>query len=194
MFSYSQIARWVSFPADPISVEDWVANRDVFGETKSTSPEEKQLEMAYDIEMARAGGVVLPGEQADWPLEILLNGLEVKDVFEGREFVVVAPVGLVGAKNKMAVEVELKIGVESSRKVKVNGGDVLVVPVLPDQSVRVKVRCGGSLKVGGKNEVIWSGGGKSRLVVDVRGRPLPNFAPDQDQQEAITKLKQALSD
>ena len=98
MFSYSQIARWLSFPADPITVEDWVANRDVFGEGKNTSPEEKQLEMAYDIEMARAGGLVLSGDQAEWPLEILLNGLEIKDVFEGKEFVVVAPVGLVGVK------------------------------------------------------------------------------------------------
>ena len=53
MVSYSKIARWLTFPIDPIMAEDWVANREVFGPAKNPDEREKELEAAYNLETIR---------------------------------------------------------------------------------------------------------------------------------------------
>lgn len=50
VISYSKISRWLNEPIDPITVEDWLANREVFGPSK-----EKDLEEALKFELAENG-------------------------------------------------------------------------------------------------------------------------------------------
>lgn len=52
MISYQKISRWLSFPVDPITVEDWVANREIFGPTKDPDQKEREIEWGYNLEKA----------------------------------------------------------------------------------------------------------------------------------------------
>lgn len=50
MVSYSNISRWLSFKIDPIAVEDFVANREIFGPPEKMTMQEEELEKAYQME------------------------------------------------------------------------------------------------------------------------------------------------
>lgn len=192
MFSYSQVARWLAFPIDPITVEDWVANREVFGPEEKKPAEEEQLELAYQIETARAGKT--EGDRKNLPLEVLLNGLEIGHVAEGKDYLVVAPVGPIKSKLKSAIEVGITLDSEKERKVNIPSGEVLVVPVSQKHQVKLRIKTAGNLKVNGRKEVLWSGSGKSQLIFDGRGRPLPDHAVGKEQQEFMEKLYKQLRD
>ncbi len=49
MISYQKLNRWLEKPVDPITVEDWLANREIFGPTKD------ELEKAYQTEINLSG-------------------------------------------------------------------------------------------------------------------------------------------
>lgn len=153
MFSYSQIARWLKRPLDPITVEDWVANREVFGESKG----DEDLEQAYQIEKARERGL---GETApeDASLDLLLNGYEVANVLEKDNFVIIAPVG-------KPAQAEVWIYGEKVEKKNLPAREVTVIEIDPGRTTKIKVR--------GKNNLEWSGKDFKKVVFDLRGRPLP---------------------
>lgn len=58
MFSYDQIARWLTKPVDPITVEDWLANREIFGSQKDDEYLEKAYQMETALEAAKSGEIV----------------------------------------------------------------------------------------------------------------------------------------
>ena len=192
MFSYFQIARWLSFPVDPVSVEDWVANREVFGLGKPDSgEEEEQLELAYQIELARAGK--LEGERKQLPLSVLLNGFEVGNTVEGADYLVVAPTGKVGKGNKRtAMELTVSFNKEKQRKVEVLEGEVLAVGATKEQETKLTVRCFGLLRLFGRRDWKWEGAGKRVLVFDGRGRPLPQYEPGTGTREIMGNIRQQL--
>ena len=196
MFSYSQIARWLSFPVDPITVEDWVANREIFGVDKDDNSEHAdELETAYQVEKLRelgAASAKSSGEpKKDLSLFMQLNGVEASGLIDQQEYLLVAPLGW-GNAGRVA-EVKLAYIGSKPEKIDVGGGDVLVHQLDPTRSLKIQVRLGGDLKIDGKSQAAWSGAGKKLLVFDSRGRPLPEFEPGEKQQEMIKKMKEGLS-
>lgn len=184
MFSYQQIARWLTLPIDPITVEDWVANRELFGPDK-----EEELEMAYQIEKLRE--LESRGQGKDLPLFLLLNGVEVAGIIDQKDYLVVAPLGR-GTEGKKVAEVKITYLGSRAEKIEVAGGEVEIIDLDPTRSVKVQVGFGADLKVDKKSGVSWSGAGKRLLVVDVRGRPLPDFGPGARQQELMKKMRKTL--
>jgi hypothetical protein len=189
MFSYQQIARWVPFSIDPVTTEDWVANREIFGYVKDENPseEEKALELAYLTEMVREKKSDVPTK--DLPLQVLLNGQEVAGIVEVEEVLIVAPAGKAGQKG-VAIEAELLVDGKQN-KISVLSADLLTVKLDPKQEIKLRVRCKGDLKIDGKSEAQWNGTGKASIIFDTRGRPLPATTLEAAREFAI-KVKQQL--
>ncbi len=184
MFSYEQIARWLTFPLDPISVEDWVANREIFGLSKSQSDKDRELELACQIEEAK--GKQLGELPKGAPLEILLNGYEVLGIFEGDDFVIVVPSGSVkGGKSQAG---SAWIYGEKTEEIKLPEGEVSVISVNPRYSTKIKVKLSSGWQIDRKSQVEWVGSGKKKIVFDIRGRPLPEYEVGKEQQENMRKL------
>ncbi len=55
MISYQKINRWLKKPLDPITVEDWLGNREIFGPAKNPDDHHKELERAFELELIRNG-------------------------------------------------------------------------------------------------------------------------------------------
>lgn len=190
MFSYEQIARWLTFPIDPITVEDWVANREIFGEDKhDTSDQTEELETAYKIEKLRE--LESGGQEEDLPLFLLLNGVEVAGIVDQKDYLVVAPSGR-GIEGRKVAEVRVTYVGGKAEKTDLKGGEVEIVDLDPTRSVKIQVNLGGDLRVDKKSSMSWSGAGKKLLVFDGRGRPLPDFGPSQKQQELVKKMRAKL--
>ncbi len=107
---------------DPVSIEDWVANRELFGPVHKPSKEDEELEKAYSIESGNEISELLLFKIEDKALD-----LEVTD-YEGKV-----------------------------KKMKVDKGDFLTIS--PN---------GGNIKlrIRGKNETTWEGGGKQKIVIE----------------------------
>lgn len=187
MFSFEQIARWLTFPIDPITVEDWVANREIFGAAKKESEQEKELERAFQIESIRQN--TSEDEVADDDLVLQLVGKEAVGIVDAADFLLLAPAGRVDARAKttvMAVEVNADGG--KPVKARVLAGNVEILPVEKINSLKIKISMGAGLKIDGKSGVSWSGGGKTKLVFDGRGRPVGEIRVGPGQMETMRKL------
>lgn len=196
MFSYPQIARWLTFPIDPITVEDWVANRELFGQDKHDNSEQtEELEQAFQIEKLRAASVRQPADSGE-PMEnldlfLLLNGVETAGIIDQKDYLVVAPSGR-GTEGRKVAEIKAVYMGTKGEKISVIGGEIEVIDLDPTRSVKVQVSLGADLKIDRKSGVSWSGAGKRLLVVDVRGRPLPEFGLGVRQQELMKKMRKVL--
>lgn len=188
MFSYSQIARWLTYPLDPISVEDWVGNREVFGPGKNLTEEEKELELAFQIESAK--GKQLGEVPDDVAIEVLLNGYEVPDLFERADFLIIAPVGV--AKNEKSIVGSVWIYGDQVTETKLPAGDVLVIEMGNGKPTKIKVKLGSGFTINKKAQAEWTGSEKKKLIFDLRGRPLPEISVGKWQQEKNRKLKSHL--
>jgi hypothetical protein len=71
--------------------------------------------------------------------------------------------------------VELTLDSEKPKKIVVSSGEILVVPVLKRNQIKIKVGTKGKLLINGKNEASWIGGGRINLIFDGRGRPAMSF-------------------
>lgn len=179
----------MSVYVDPITVEDWLANREIFGhEEKKDSEVETQLETAYQIEMQRAG----KGESADkTSLEIALNGAETGGVFELGDLLVVAPVGKTGT-SKMGLEMEVFLASSKGEKISIPMNCIFAKECDKNGTVKLKIACRGGLKFkNGKTQFAWEGTGKRKIIIDTRGRPI-TFLDGGRQMELIGKLKEVL--
>lgn len=169
MFSHQQISRWLSFSLDPITLEDWLANREIFGKSESVSPEEKQLETAFQIETVRLGN---GGDRKLLPLEVIVNALDLKGVIDENDYLLIAP----PATSSLEVNLD--------KKIKIPPADFLVIPVDREKSIKLSAR--------GKTSYNWSGAGKIKIIIDTRGRPI-KFLDGRKQQDLIAKIKQQLA-
>lgn len=84
MFSYQQTSRWLSFSSDPLTVEDWLANREVFGPVEKPSSQDEELERAYGLELEKKNDSGTKGiyESGNWLLVC------AKGTSQGQAFVV----------------------------------------------------------------------------------------------------------
>lgn len=184
----TNLARWVSLPIDPITIEDWLANRELLEIIDDDGDIGADLELAYLIEQAR-GSTKKMGE--DYPrgvnFEIILHGYEPEGLVEYDDTVVIAPSGKLNL-GKTAMDLELILDWQNVQKLQVACGDVAIFPLDEDQTVKVKAKSHGDLKFTGKREVNWSGKGKKRLIVDGRGRPL-HFHASRPQRDLMEKLR-----
>ncbi|MBI4099922.1 hypothetical protein HY440_02845 [Candidatus Microgenomates bacterium] len=161
MFSYQQISRWLKTPIDPVTVEDWVANREIFGSSK----DDPELELAFEIETVRNGDLGKAPEDGA-PLELLLNGYELANFWERGDYLIVAPTGV-------AAPGELWIYGEKVEKKDLPARAVTTIEIDPKRQTKIKLRLQKDFRVNGKNNFEWSGTGKTKVVFDMRGRPLP---------------------
>ncbi len=183
MFTYSQIARWLPVAVDPITIEDWLANREILGEA-GESTETAYLETAYLIEKIRLKEFT--GERSELPLEVKLHGFELEGIIEDKHDLVIAPSGATSIPSKVAFEVELGIDNEKPQKISIHGGEVAVIPVLPRNQVKVKIKCQGKLKIENKSQANVTTGGKLNVILDGRGRPMEIY--DIPRQQRIMKV------
>jgi hypothetical protein len=170
MFTYELIARWLPFSVDPITIEDWIANREIFG---ADSKSQVEFEHAFLVEQIRHKEYT--GSLEDMPLEVLLNASELTGLVEKGEELAVAPGGIPPAVGQPAMIVELTLDSEKPKKIVVSSGEILVVPVLKRNQIKIKVGTKGKLLINGKNEASWIGGGRINLIFDGRGRPAMSF-------------------
>lgn len=190
MFSYEQIARWLTFPIDPVTVEDWVANRELFGQDKHDNSEQtEELERAYQVEKLRELGN--GGENENLPLFSLLNGTETSGLVDRGDFLLMAPLGRTEEGRKVA-EVKVTYLGSKPEKIDITGADVHLVDLDPTRSLKIQINLGANLKINQKSSAAWSGAGKRLLVIDVRGRPLPDFGPGAKHQELMKKMRKTL--
>lgn len=191
MFSYQQIARWLTFPIDPITVEDWVANREMLGENKrDNSGQTEELEMAYRVETLRAGR-----EESDGVLNLflLLNGTKTSGVIDRGEILVIVPVGRAGVSGRKIAEVKINyVGGKSSEKFSVFSDGVFIKELDSTLTLKLEINLGSDLRLDGKSKVSWGGAGKKLLVFDGRGRPISDFGPGVSTQELMKKIKGVL--
>lgn len=176
MFSHQQISRWLSFSLDPITLEDWLANREIFGPNLSTTPENEQLESAYQIETIRAAKSL--GERRDFPLDVIINGLELSGFQAEKDFVLIAP-----TSHKSDYEVIVTIADLKPRRLKVSPMDFLVIPLEKNQPLKIKAKNLKDFSVSS---------GKTKIIIDTRGRPI-NFLDGRKQQDLISKMRQQLT-
>ncbi len=170
MFTYELIARWLPFSVDPITIEDWIANREIFG------PEDQsQIELDHAFLVEQIRHKEFQGVLEELPLEVLLNASELTGVVEKGDELAVAAAGVAPAAGQVAMVVELILDGEKPRKMTVASGEILVVPVLKRNQIKLKVWTKGRLLINGKNEASWIGGGKINLIFDGRGRPAVTF-------------------
>jgi hypothetical protein len=94
---------------------------------------------------------------------------------EKGEELAVAPGGIPPAVGQPAMIVELTLDSEKPKKIVVSSGEILVVPVLKRNQIKIKVGTKGKLLINGKNEASWIGGGRINLIFDGRGRPAMSF-------------------
>ncbi len=162
-----------------------MSNREVFGAGKSSVDQEKELEMAYQIELTRRDNLgKTPDEEAS--LEILLNGYEFSGLLEKRGVLVVAPVG-------KAAFGEAWLYGEKVEKLKLVGGEIMKVPMNKSGTIKLKVSFQKDFRINGKNSFEWTGSGIKKIVFDLRGRPLRDYEPGREQQERIKNMCLALS-
>lgn len=166
----------MSFSLDPITLEDWLANREIFGPDPLKTPENEQLEQAFQIETIRTAKSL--GESRDVSLEIIINGLELTGFQDGDDYILVAPVS-----NNAPFELTLTVGNTKPRRIVIPPMDFLVIPLEKDQPLKIRAKNYKDYTVAG---------GKTKLITDTRGRPI-KFLDGKKQQELITKIKQQLS-
>jgi hypothetical protein len=134
MFTYELIARWLPFSVDPITIEDWIANREIFG---SDGKSQIEFEHAFLVEQIRHKEYV--GSLEEMPLEVLLNASELTGVVEKGEELAVAPGGIPPAVGQPAMNVELTLDAEKPKKITVPSGEIIVIPVLKRNQIKIKV-------------------------------------------------------
>lgn len=167
-----------------------MANREIFGEDKHDNSEQtEELELAYQIEKLRE--LESGGDVEDLPLFLLLNGVEVAGIIDQKDYLVVAPSGR-GTQGRKIAEVRITYVGSKTEKMDVNGGEVEIVDLDPTRSLKIQVNFGADFRVDKKSSMSWSGAGKKLLVVDVRGRPLPELHVSVKQQEMIKKMRAKL--
>lgn len=86
-----------------------------------------------------------------------------------------APGGIPPAVGQPAMNVELTLDAEKPKKITVPSGEIIVIPVLKRNQIKIKVGTRGKLLINGKNEATWIGGGRINLIFDGRGRPAMSF-------------------
>lgn len=181
-----------------------MANREIFGQNKHDNNEQtEELEMAYQVEKLRADSASAGVRSLDGPelvdttqgekldLFLLLNGVEVSGLLDKGDFLVVAPFGK-GKEGRKVAETKVVYLGSKPEKIDIFGGDVHFIDLDPTRSLKVQIDFGANLRVNQKTSVLWSGAGKRLLIVDVRGRPLPDFGPGPKQQEMVRKMREKL--
>ena len=109
MIDYSKISRWLSSPIDPITVEDWVGNREFFGPDS-----EEELEMAYQIEK-------------------LLELDPKSPIVDQKEFLIIFP------PEKKNNEVNLTYIGAKTEKIKINFGEVKRIDLDETGSLKIQI-------------------------------------------------------
>lgn len=141
MFTYSQITRWLTFSLDPITVEDWLGNREIFGHSQKPDEREKELEEAY--QMAQLLGRTTKGSLLD-----------------EKDFLLVAPLGKDGGG-------EAWVYGEKVEKIGLSMGEIKVVTTDKNRTIKLKLHFHGNVRIDGKNRLEWTGSGKERIIFDL---------------------------
>jgi hypothetical protein len=144
MFSYSQFSRWLETSVDPLTVEDWLANREVFGPVEKPNVEEKELERVFQLETEKVGDGGARG------------------VYEDGNFLLICACG---KRKGEACSVEWNLGKEKLKRLIVSSS--LALSLSPDVELKLKIRCRNGFKISGGNEFSWQGTGKTKVIIDV---------------------------
>lgn len=188
MFSSSDISRWLTISVDPITCEDWIANRETFGQLEKYSDSDKELEIAFQIESLRQGK---SSGAKDLPLEISLNGLGLSGSQSVGNDWLLAPVGVADMSKKTVLEMEL-VSASGKEKKLFGPGQIAVVPLNSGEKYQVKIGLNGKLRIDNKDSLNLSVEGVKRLIIDTRGRPIV-FFPETIQRIKNREWKEALN-
>lgn len=93
MIPFKNISRWLSTPMDPIAIEDWVANREIFSETK-----DRELEEAFAVENGLEVDDFLLLKVEGKTVEVVMEKQKKKIIKAGEFFVIVPPEGEIKLK------------------------------------------------------------------------------------------------
>lgn len=96
MIPFQKISRWLSVKVDPIAIEDFLANREIFGPVQKPTAEEAELERAYQVETGSEISELLLFKLEGKPLdlEISRDGEKVKKMKVNHgDFFLVSPEG-----------------------------------------------------------------------------------------------------
>lgn len=169
MLAFSNLSRWLSFSLDPVSIEDWVANREVFGPVEKPTDQDRELERAYLIESLRAKKISAAKDQ---PVFVAISGLELSGSQPLGKDWLIAPEGRISGKEKKAADLEIKTDGGPKEKHNAAPGDIGVIKLNPHKTHEIKCRLYGGLRVEKKSEIKLKLSGCERLIIDTRGRPI----------------------
>lgn len=93
MIPHQKISRWLTVPMDPIAIEDWVANREIFGATK-----DKELEDAFAVENGLEVDALLLLKVEGKTVEVFMEKQKKKIINAGEFFAIVPPEGEIKLK------------------------------------------------------------------------------------------------
>ena len=203
-FDYQQIGRWLSFSADPVSVEDFLANIILYPHALPLSVRELEFQQALIREIIRS-------DQKEEEVDSLVVSDEVLKICrspqEGLSIVLdgYLPQGIVkvfsmtedglkvataicfegeigrGKKGDQIAEVVLDFGLAQKQKVLLEEDDLVLIPARAEDKVIAQIKCFKNFKIGGKKDFkVEVTGGAAGIVFDTRGRPFkfPDFSAE----------------
>lgn len=184
MFSFTEISRWLSFPLDPVTIEDWVANREFLGTVENPNELDSELETAYQIEMLRHKKASATKDQ---DVFVIASGLELSGSQQIKEAIwLLAPVGSMFGKEKKVGEVEISGGLKEKKVLLPR--EIIVIDLDPGHNYEVRAKFQGNLTIDKKSEAKVALSGYSKLIIDTRGRPI-TFDDSRVQREKMGKWK-----
>lgn len=213
--SFEQIARWLPMATDPLTVENFVGNKNLYPQTFPETELELWMEQAWVRERLRNKQISPAGGKIDIPKEIQRVSrtaqemmLLVLDVMEPRGIIEIENLGTAinfswrssregngqAAKNQNIIaEVNVDFGFTERQKLNLSEDEIVVLPVAEGKEINleIKTKKGASLD-GQKRLKAKVKGGMAGVVFDMRGRPLCLPTNDSLGRKRIMKWREAL--
>lgn len=146
MITYHQISRWLSGSAfDPIAIEDWIANRQLFGPVEKPEAADLELEAAFALE-----------SECD-------SDKGTKGLYENGQMTLLC---CWGKTPKEACIVSWKDDKGKEKKLSVSGGGFIKMEIPESKEAKLKISCRNNFKISGKNETTWQGNGERKVIVE----------------------------
>ena len=181
--TYEEVARWLTAPVtDALVFENWIGNRLYGVEKESTNKEwEEALLRARFLKTKPNLDEALKEINS---LPIILDAVQPLGILTLGEFgTIICPGGKPGPVNKVGAEVNGQ---------KINFDEIFILKVPKGETVKLKIKLHGDLKLEKKNSfAIDAQGGDIGIIIDTRGRPLVLPDGSQDGRARLTNWQKA---
>ena len=162
--TFDEVARWLNEPlTDPVAFENWVGNR-LYGIEKESDNKswEEALIRARLFKIKPTFDEALKEINS---LPVVLDAVTPTGILTVSELgTIIAPTGLAGQVGKVGAEINGQ---------KINFDEIFILKAKKGETVNLKIKLHGNLKVEKKNNfTVDVAGGEIGIIIDTRGRPM----------------------